>query len=134
MKLLVFDAAGQLGTELVNYFNIRHEVIGIDLPEVDVTNIVDGISVSDNIKHDVIINAAAYTDVDVCELNPDKAFLINELNAENIAIAVDKINSKLILISIDYVFDGEKKEFYREYDAPNPINIYGISKLQGIAS
>jgi len=131
MKILVFGSAGQLGTELVNHFKLRNEVIGVDLPEVDITRISDVISVSDNIKPDVIINAAAYTDVDGCELNPDKAFLVNAIGARNIAIAANIINSKLIHISTDYVFDGEKIEFYREYDAPNPINIYGLSKLQG---
>jgi dTDP-4-dehydrorhamnose reductase len=79
----------------------------------------------------VIIHPAAFTDVDACESQQDKAFLINGIGTRNIAIAAREVDAKLFYISTDYVFDGTKPEPYREYDNPNPQTIYGKSKLLG---
>ncbi len=79
----------------------------------------------------MVIHPAAYTNVDGCETNKEKAFLVNAIGARNVAIATREIKAKLVFISTDYVFDGEKEGPYLEYDPPNPLSIYGWSKLMG---
>ena len=83
------------------------------------------------VKTDVVINAAAYTAVDKAEGEPEKAFAVNALGAKNIAEACVKYGSRLIHISTDFVFDGTKNTPYTTEDTPNPINVYGASKLKG---
>ncbi|MFH1288731.1 MAG: dTDP-4-dehydrorhamnose reductase [bacterium] len=83
------------------------------------------------IKPDIIIHTAAYTDVDGCETNREMAYQVNALGAQNVALAAKKSGAFLIYISTDYVFDGGKKGPYLENDAPNPMSIYGKSKLDG---
>ena len=80
---------------------------------------------------DVVINCAAWTDVDGCELNRDRAFATNALGPENLARASREFNASLITISTDYVFDGQKDGFYTQRDQPCPESIYGLSKLEG---
>ena len=80
---------------------------------------------------DVVINCAAWTDVDGCELNRDRAFAANALGPENLARASREFNAVLITISTDYVFDGQKDGFYTQRDQPCPESIYGLSKLEG---
>jgi dTDP-4-dehydrorhamnose reductase len=96
------------------------------------------ISDSDHVKkillHDrpeVVINCAAWTDVDGCELNRERAFAVNAEGPENLACASREINAGLITISTDYVFDGKKEGFYTQRDQPGPESIYGLSKLEG---
>jgi len=79
----------------------------------------------------VVIHPAAYTDVDGCETDKEKAFLVNAIGARNVAIATREIEAKLVFISTDYVFDGKKEGPYLEYDLPNPVSVYGWSKLVG---
>jgi dTDP-4-dehydrorhamnose reductase len=82
-------------------------------------------------KPDVVINCAAWTDVDGCELNRERAFAVNASGPENLAHASREINAGLITISTDYVFDGKKDGFYTQRDQPAPESIYGLSKLEG---
>lgn len=82
------------------------------------------------IKPHTIVNAAALTDVDKCEEQPDLAFAVNAMSVAHLAIAAKEANSFLLQVSTDYVFDGEKGR-YNEADRPNPINQYGLSKLKG---
>ena len=83
------------------------------------------------IKPDIVVHTAAMTDVDDCETGKDKAYKINAAGAANVAKACGKTGSVLIYISTDFVFDGKKKEPYGESDKPNPLGVYGDSKLKG---
>jgi dTDP-4-dehydrorhamnose reductase len=79
----------------------------------------------------VVINTAAFHVTDECERNPDTSFKVNALGARNVAVACQELNAKVVFISTDYVFDGEKKSPYTEYDKTNPLSVYGKSKLAG---
>lgn len=96
------------------------------------------IGAADRVRHtietdrpDVVINCAAWTDVDGCERDPECAFAANARGPENLANACHQTNAALITISTDYVFDGEKQGFYTQRDQPNPKSVYGVSKLEG---
>lgn len=125
-KVLILGANGMLGHSLQKVFPDAvcrgHEL--------DITNEKDIISFISELKPDIVINAAAYTDVDGCEDNQDIAFAVNGEAPGYIACACKKIGAVLVHYSTDYVFDGAKPE-YAESDAVNPINAYGESKLLG---
>ena len=130
MKILITGANGMLGTDLKEVLK-NEEVIATDLPEVDITNkeqIVDFVN-----KHnpDVIINSAAYTDVDGCETNETIAYDVNVKGCENLAIAAKQSESTLVHISTDYVFNGDNTKPWEENDKTGPISVYGKTKLQG---
>jgi dTDP-4-dehydrorhamnose reductase len=132
MKILVTGANGMLGTDLVPILKGEgHDIIATDLEEMDIT-------VPDKIKEvviserpEIIMNCAAYTQVDKAEQEPDKAFLINGRGTENIALVCREFGIDLCYISTDYVFNGEKKIPYAPDDKTDPINTYGASKLAG---
>jgi dTDP-4-dehydrorhamnose reductase len=131
MKILITGADGMLGSDLQNVLNMskKNEIIATDL-DLDITKE----SVIEKIRKcapDIVVNVAAYTDVDGCEFNQELAYKINSIGPKNLALACKEINSKLIHISTDYVFNGEKKEPYIESDKTNPINVYGETKLKG---
>jgi len=126
MKVAVIGAGGQLGSDLVEAFDavpLKHE-------EVDVAD-PDSLGILSDIKPDIVINAAAYVRVDDAEEKAEEAFRVNAVGALNVARACEKIGAINVYISTDYVFDGVKGEPYREEDAANPINVYGLSKLAG---
>lgn len=131
-KVLIFGNAGQLGVELMGEFAQRgYRVAGYDKAEVD---IVDAALVEDCVAQFdpcVVINAAAYNQVDVGEKEPLAAFLVNAIAVKNIALACRQIDARLVHYSTDYVFDGTATEPYREQDTPRPLNAYGVSKLAG---
>jgi len=131
LRVLVIGANGQLGLEVCNVLGKVHEVIPATREDADITNLEQVLSLVEKISPEAIVNAAAYTDVDGCEKNKEKAFLVNALGARNVAIAAREVGAKLIHISTDYVFDGGKDGPYVEYDPPSPLNIYGWSKLLG---
>jgi len=131
MRVLVLGAAGQLGSAICTVLSNEFDVIPATRIQTDITSLSQLRVLVAEAKPDVIINSAAYTDVDGCELNPDKAFLVNALGARNVAIVAREIGAKLVHISTDYVFDGCKDSPYLEFDQPNPINVYGASKLLG---
>ena len=131
MKVMVLGGTGLLGSDIVELCRAEHEVISAGSAEADIT---DFQSIYDYIKAhkpEVVVNCAAITDVDKCEENPDLAYKVNAMGPKNIAIACRDMNAKLIHVSTDYVFDGKKGEPYTEFDQPNPVNIYGRSKLAG---
>lgn len=127
----MIGAAGQLGMEVCKTLRNEHEIVPATRAEVDITNLPEVLSLADEVSPQAIVNAAAYTDVDGCETNKEKAFLVNAIGARNIAIAAREVGAKLVHISTDYVFGGEKQGPYVEYDLPRPLNIYGWSKLLG---
>jgi dTDP-4-dehydrorhamnose reductase len=129
MRIVITGALGQLGRSLQEVLQ-EHELFLIDLPEHDVTDI-GIISAMADFEPELVIHAAAMTDVDGCELDPDAAYEVNALGTKNVALASQRCGAPLLYISTDYVFDGTKEEPYLEFDEPNPINIYGRSKLAG---
>jgi len=130
-KVLITGSKGMLGSVLVNKLSSAYDVKGIDIEDCDITN---ESAIAKTIKDygpEVILHTAAYTDVDGCQLNYQKAFAINTKGTENVARATGELKACLFYISTDYVFDGRKDKPYSETDVPNPINIYGQSKLEG---
>jgi dTDP-4-dehydrorhamnose reductase len=130
-NVLVTGAEGQLGSELVEILSPNYNIIPVDEKNFDITDFKSSNNFITNTKPEIIIHAAAYTDVDGCEKEKDKAFKVNALGTRNLCIAARKIDAKFCYISTDYVFDGEKKDAYYEYDSPNPMTVYGKSKLLG---
>ena len=120
-----------LGHDLLEVFADGYEVIGLDIENIDITRQGATRSAIKEIAPDVVINAAGYTDVDGCEKKMNKAFSVNGRGAKNVAKSCLDCGAKLIYISTDYIFDGTKGSPYREDDAPNPLSIYGESKLMG---
>ena len=133
MKILVVGAAGQLGSELCEYLlkEDLHDVYQYDKDAMDITNLLETMTVVKEIIPNVIINCAAYTNVDGAEQDYEAAYKINVLGCENLAKASVAVNAKLIHISTDFVFDGEKTKPYFEYDATGPMSVYGQTKLAG---
>jgi dTDP-4-dehydrorhamnose reductase len=131
LKILVTGSNGQLGIDIVNTLSKKYEVVGLDSKDLDITNLDNVLNTVKEIKPDIIINSAAYTNVDGCEENIDLAYKVNGLGARNLAISSFENNSRLLHISTDFVFDGEKNEPYIEFDNTNPLSIYGKSKLAG---
>ncbi len=130
-KVLILGKNGQLGSELMRAFAMTGKAFGLDLPEVDYTKLKTVRDAIQKINPQVIINAAAYTDVDKAESEEQVAFQVNALACGEIAEQALKCNAAFIHISTDYVFDGSKGEPYVETDLPNPINAYGKTKLAG---
>lgn len=131
VRILVTGSRGMLGSDVVTVLSEEHDVIGVNSQDFDITEKDTTIKFIKRIKPDLIIHSAAYTDVDGCENNIDKAFKVNALGARNIAIAAQEINSAMLYVSTDYVYDGQKEIPYYEYDITNPLSIYGRSKLEG---
>lgn len=130
MRILILGAGGQLGSELCGVLE-DHEVIPAQRGDIDITRLDQLLKVAMRLRPDVIINAAAYTDVDGCESDREGAFLVNAAGARNAAVAARRTGAALVHISTDYVFDGTKGGPYVEHDAPNPLSVYGMSKLLG---
>ena len=133
IKILVTGANGQLGqtlqTEVVLYSNI--EAIFLSKKQLDITSEISIQESVDTYQPDVIINTAAYTAVDKAEDDKEQAYLINATGVENLAKICKSNHIKLIHISTDYVFDGNKSTGYTEDDTTNPKSVYGLSKLAG---
>ena len=139
MKILVTGSAGMLAADVIPaLIKQGHEVIQTDINQrlpaifkLDITDANEVFKQVEEYKPDYVFHLAAETDVDLCEEKPDHAFYVNTSGTENIALACQKYNVKLLYISTAGVFYGDKKEPYTESDKPNPINVYGKSKLEG---
>jgi dTDP-4-dehydrorhamnose reductase len=131
MKILIVGCRGMLGSELMTAFNSGHETAGLDLPELDITQPEVCLAHAVDLKPNVIVNAAAFTRVDDCESQEEKALLINGHGVGNLARAASEIGALFVHYSTDYIFDGKKSEAYLEDDRPNPKCVYGKSKLLG---
>jgi dTDP-4-dehydrorhamnose reductase len=131
IKILVTGANGQLGKELVNLINYEAKLIGFERSDLDVTNFEQVSLLLNDVKPDIVIHTAAFTAVDLSEIEQKKAYQVNALGARNIAVISDEIRAKLCYISTDYVFDGESKTPYNEFHEPLPKTVYGKTKLAG---
>ena len=131
MKILLLGAKGMLGRDLLPILCAKHEVVAKDIQDFDLT---DRRRVQEEVaacRPGVVINLAAYTDVDGCESKRGLAFSVNGEGALHVALACDHCGCKMIHLSTDYVFDGTSKTPYREEFPPHPLNAYGESKLRG---
>ncbi|WP_313801712.1 dTDP-4-dehydrorhamnose reductase [Cytobacillus sp.] len=132
MRVLVTGSNGQLGQDLVNLLkNYPMETYAYTKSELDIINQEAVHAIVHKIRPDVIINAAAYTKVDLAESNEDIAFAVNAWGQRNLSVAAEMYGAKMCYISTDYVFDGSGKEPYKEYDQINPLGVYGKSKYAG---
>lgn len=120
-----------LGCDLMAQFKYRHDVVGMDKEEIDITRASECLSAVTDIAPDMVINAAAYTNVDGCETAKEECFAVNAEAVKNIALACKDRKIPVIHYSTDYVFDGNGSRPYLEDDPCNPINTYGASKLTG---
>ena len=132
MKIAVIGANGQLGTDVVKMFTRNgDEVFPLTHSDIDLAS-VDSVSTRLKALHaDIVVNTAAMHHVENCERDPDKAFAVNGLGARNISLVTNDLGATLMHVSTDYVFDGAKQTPYQESDAPNPLNVYGNTKLSG---
>ena len=131
MKILITGSESMLARDLMPVLKENNEIIPLSKQEMDITQ---KDAVIKNIKRsapDIVINCAAYTKVDTAEEERGKAFQVNGIGVQNIAIACAEMQIPLCHISTDYVFDGKKSKPYTPFDAPNPLNVYGESKLAG---
>lgn len=161
MNILVTGSLGQLGREVRRQLALSESLLlpgttdgfgkkdalrvtGVDLGDLDISDLNTTMAFCRELMPDVIINCAAHTAVDVCEAEPDAAYRANALGPRNLAMAAEEISAKLVHISTDYVFDGEGLPLsqpgdglqagfrhYHEFDQPNPQTVYGRSKLAG---
>lgn len=131
MKILVLGHMGMLGTDIAGKLSGSHDVIGKDIEDFDVTDKEDCRRVIIESGADIVINAAAYTNVDECEDNQETCFTVNADGVKNVARSCTEQGIKIVHFSTDYVFDGTQDTPYTEDFPTNPINIYGQSKLQG---
>jgi dTDP-4-dehydrorhamnose reductase len=131
-RVLIIGSTGQLGTDMcIMAGHAGYDVAGVDFPQID---LADRSSVERIVRTSgagCIINCAAYTAVDNCEQEPDRAFALNAHGAGFIAAAAAEMGTRMVHISTDYVFDGNKESPYIESDVPNPQSVYGKSKLEG---
>ena len=131
-KVLVTGARGMLGQDLCPILKLDgYEVVETDIYNLDITNFEMVEEVLTNEKPDIVIHCAAYTNVDKAEDDLETARLINVKGTENIAKICKKIDSTMVYISTDYVFDGTSTKPYEPNDKTNPINNYGLTKLEG---
>ena len=131
MKTLVLGCNGQLGQSLADTVPDEVDIIGLDLPELDITDANAVLEICRETRPDVVVNAAAYTAVDQAESEPEIAASINVDGVRNIAAAAHDVGAKFIHISTDYVFDGESTKPYKPDDASNPLGVYGQTKREG---
>ena len=130
MRVLVTGAAGQLGREVLDAFD-GHEVTGCDLDDLDIRDRERVLQVVGAVRPDAVVHAAAWTDVDGCESDPDRALLVNALGTRHVVAAARLVGARVCYVSTDYVFDGTNGRPYTEWDTPNPLSVYGRSKLGG---
>lgn len=132
MKVLIAGAQGLVGNALVRHCKLMgDEVLAHPRQTLDIVDHELATKTITDAQPDIVINCAAWTDVDGCESDPERAFQVNSLGPENLARACQKIDAVFVTISTDYVFDGKKEGFYTQLDEPNPLSVYGVSKLDG---
>lgn len=132
-KLIITGCNGQLGRAMNKELEGggEYELVNTDVAELDITNLDEVIAFVEKERPYAIVNCAAYTAVDACEVNADLAYRINAIGPRNLAIAAEKFGARLVHVSTDYVFGGDGDRPYTEFDAPAPKSMYGTTKLAG---
>jgi dTDP-4-dehydrorhamnose reductase len=134
MKILLIGAGGQLARDVISHFgkdSRGDELVAVTHKQLEIRNKGQVEDCLDSTRPDCIINTAAFHQVDLCEDQPENAFAVNEGGVLNLAQAAQKHSAKLVQLSTDYVFDGEKKTPYVEDDEARPLSVYGKSRLAG---
>jgi len=131
MRIVITGSKGMLGRELAESLEHEHEILGLDLPECDLTDGDAARRAICGFLPNLVIHAAAYTDVDGSEAEPEKAYEANVLATRNAAAASSEVGAKIFYLSTDYIFDGSKKSPYLESDEPSPLGVYGKTKYEG---
>jgi dTDP-4-dehydrorhamnose reductase len=131
MKIVILGVGGRLGAALLREYRDKFDVTGFNHTQLDLSDLGAVRERLRSTSFDVLINAAGFTKVDLCETEPNRAFLINAEASLVVAQICDEKNARLIHFSTDYVFDGAKRKPYTEEDEASPISIYGESKLAG---
>jgi dTDP-4-dehydrorhamnose reductase len=137
VKVLITGAGGQLGTDLVRAFSAEpadaraYQVVACTQAELDLADRDSILGVITTVEPDVVIHAGAWTAVDACEADPDRAFRVNALGTRHVQHAARIVGARVCYVSTDYVFDGTATEPYNEWARPNPMSVYGRSKWGG---
>ena len=130
MRILLTGARGQLGRQILAR-DETHQITAFTHEELDIANLADVREAVRAHRPDLVLNAAAFNDVDRAEADPDAAFLGNSVGPRNLALAAAEVGAAILHVSTDYVFDGQKRAPYHEYDRPAPLSNYARSKLAG---
>ena len=129
MRVVITGHNGQLGRQLQDAF-ASHELLRLDLPDFDITD--PGLcSTIASFGPDLVLHAAAYTDVDGCEGDPDRAFRVNAVGTQNVALGAQQAGAALLYVSTNEVFDGRRRDLYQEWDPIQPASVYARSKAAG---
>ena len=127
MRIVITGHKGQLGTALQKAL-AGHQLLGLDLPEHDITEPIAISNAITDFEPDVVIHPAAMTDVDGCQQEPERAYRINAFGTQNIALACQRCGAALVHVSTNEVFDGTSGQPYYEWDTPSPLSVYARSK------
>jgi dTDP-4-dehydrorhamnose reductase len=130
-RIFITGAGGMLGRSLVPVLEKGNEILPTDLPGTDITGIDSLIEQVSAFGPDTVIHLASMTDVDRCEKDPDSAFRVNSIGTRNVALACASTGADMVYVSTGSIYNGRKQTPYTEYDTPDPINIYGLSKYYG---
>jgi dTDP-4-dehydrorhamnose reductase len=132
MKVLITGANGMVAHATTEHcLSVGDDVSALTREQFDIADQETVLDVLDRDRYDTVINCAAWTDVDGCEIDPNRSYSVNALGVENLAFGCRRIGANLVTISTDYVFDGTKNGFYTQRDDPNPESEYGRAKLAG---
>ncbi len=132
MRIAIIGANGQLGTDLCSVLAAQKiVVVPLTHTDIEVSNFEQVDRVLESIGPDTVISTAAFHNVEKCEREPAPSFAVNATGPRNLALACSRLGAAFVHFSTDYVFDGGRQQPYRETDLPQPLNVYGVSKLAG---
>lgn len=130
MRIAVTGSQGQLGRALQRSL-VQYNLLPLSRAELEITDLTATLAVIEGFRPDIVVHAAAATNVDGCETTPEEAYRVNALGTRNLAVAAARVGAALVYVSTNYVFDGLAAAPYHEYAPTNPISVYGASKLAG---